>query len=58
MRWLPMRWVFQAFEGMDILLIRQRGQVIHCQLLNWRPAQQKLLFLLGPPIKNCYRVAC
>jgi transposase len=48
------RWVFQLFEGLDILLVRQNGQVILRQLLNLRPVQQQAITLLGPLVQNCY----
>ena len=40
-------WVFQLFEGLDILLVKQNGRVILRQLLNLRPAQEQILILLG-----------
>jgi len=48
------RWVFQLFEGLDILLVRQDGQVVQRQLLNLRPAQQQVITLLGPQVQKCY----
>jgi len=48
------RWVFQLFEGLDILLVRQNGQVRLRQLLNLRPAQQQVITLLGPQVQKCY----
>jgi transposase len=48
------RWVFQYFAGLDILLVRLNGQLIHRQLLNLRPAQQQVIILLGPQVQNCY----
>jgi transposase len=48
------RWVFQLFEGLDILLVRQNGRVMHRQLLNLRPAQQQVITLLGPQVQKCY----
>lgn len=48
------RWVFQLFEGLDILLVRQNGKIVLRQLLNLRPAQQQVISLLGPPVQNCY----
>lgn len=48
------RWVFQLFDGIDILLIRKNGKVVHRQLLNLRPAQRQVINLLGPQIQKCY----
>jgi transposase len=48
------RWVFQLFEGLDILLMKQNGQIILRQLLNLRPAQEQVITLLGPQIQKCY----
>ena len=48
------RWVFQLFEGLDILLIRQNGQVVVRKLLNLRPVQQQVIALLGPRVQYCY----
>jgi transposase len=48
------RWVFQLFEGLDILLVRQNGHVMLRQLLNLRPAQQQVITLLDPRVQKCY----
>jgi transposase len=48
------RWVFQLFEGLDILLVKQNGQVMLRQLLNLRPAQEQVISLLGPQVQKCY----
>lgn len=48
------RWVFQMFEGLDILLIRQNGQVVFRKLVNLRPVQQQVITLLGPLVQKCY----
>jgi len=48
------RWVFQLFEGLDILLVRKNGQVMLRQLLNLRPAQQQVITLLGHQVQKCY----
>lgn len=49
-----MRWIFQLFEGIDLLIIRHHNQVVHRQILNLRPEHLIILRLLGPPIQNCY----
>lgn len=48
------RWVFQLFEGLDILLVKENGQVMLRQLLNLRPAQEQVITLLGPQVQKCY----
>jgi transposase len=49
-----MRWVFQLFEGLDILLVKQNGEVLLRQLLNLRPAQEQVITLLGAQVQKCY----
>jgi transposase len=48
------RWVFQMFEGLDILLIRQNGLVVFRKLVNLRPVQQQVISLLGLQVQKCY----
>ena len=48
------RWIFQLFEGLDILLVKQNGEVMFRQLLNLRPVQEQVITLLGPPVQKCY----
>ena len=49
-----MRWVFQLFVGLDILLVKQ-DKVAHLrQLLNLRPVQEQVTTLLGPQLQICY----
>ena len=52
-----MRWVFQLFEGVDLLLIRQNGQVVAHRVLNLKPVHRDILRLLGPPVEKCYLLA-
>jgi hypothetical protein len=40
--------------GLDILLVKQNGQVMLRQLLNLRPAQEQVITLLGPQVQKCY----
>ena len=49
-----MRWVFQMFEAIDLLLIRREDQVVSRQVLNLRPDYLKIIRLLGPQVQNCY----
>lgn len=52
-----LRWIFQVFEGIDLLLISQNGQVVNRQVLNLRPEHLTVLRLLGPPVEKCYLLA-
>ena len=49
-----MRWIFQVFEGIDLLIVRQNGQVVSRQVLNLKQKHLTILRLLGPPVENCY----
>jgi transposase len=49
-----MRWVFQIFEGLDVLTIWQNDQIFLRQLLNLRPIHTQILSLFGKPVQNCY----
>lgn len=51
------RWIFQRFEGPDVLLIRQNEQVVFRKLVNLRPVQQQVISLLGPRVQKCYLMA-
>jgi transposase len=51
-----MRWVFQVFEGIDLLIIRQNDQIVHRQVLNLQQKHLTVLRLLGPPVENCYNL--
>jgi transposase len=48
------RWIFQLFEGLDILMVKQNGEVVLRQLLNLRPAQEQVITLLGSQVQKCY----
>jgi transposase len=48
------RLIFQLFEGLDILLVKQNGELMSRQLLNLRPVQEQVITLLGPPVQKCY----
>lgn len=52
-----MRWIFQVFEGIDLLIVRQNGQVVARQVLNLQQEHLTVLKLLGPPVQNCYMLA-
>jgi transposase len=49
-----MRWIFQVFEGIDLLIIRQNDQIVHRQVLNLQQNHLTVLRLLGPPVEKCY----
>jgi len=49
-----LRWIFQLFEGIDLLLIWQGQQLLQRQVLNLKPIHFKVLHLLGPPVLKCY----
>jgi len=48
------RWIFQLFEGLDILLISQNCQVLFRKPVNLRPVQQHVITLLGLQVQKCY----
>ncbi|HMN29527.1 MAG TPA: IS1634 family transposase [Caldilineaceae bacterium] len=48
------RWVFQIFEGIDILSIWVNGQQTARQVLNLRPVHQQIIELFGPHVRHCY----
>ena len=52
-----MRWVFQMFEGIDLLLIWQGDQLVRRQVTNLKPVHLDVIHLLGPPVENCYLLA-
>ncbi|MEA3303873.1 MAG: IS1634 family transposase [Pseudomonadota bacterium] len=51
-----MRWIFQTFEGIDVLSVWQNEQLLIRQVLNLRPVHQQVLHMLGPPVKKCYLI--
>jgi transposase len=51
-----LRWVFQVFEGLDVLSVWSRDQQVLRQILNLRPVHLQVLRLFGSPIQNCYLV--
>ena len=48
-----MRWIFQCFEGIDLLHIRS-GSHWHTQVLGLQALHQQVLRLLGPAYSQCY----
>lgn len=49
-----MRWVFQIFEGVDLLSILQDDRVIMRKTLNLSPDLLLIIRLLGEQVQNCY----
>lgn len=48
-----LRRIFQVFEGIDVLLTEQEGQ-IHRVVLNLKPIHYQILDLFGGEVKKCY----
>jgi len=51
-----LRWVFQIFEGLDVLSVWADGRLLTRQIMNLRPVHQQIIRLLGPQIQKCYLV--
>jgi len=51
-----MRWVFQCFEGIDLLRISTAAQIIS-RVLHLQPFHEQVLMLLGPPYLKFYKFA-
>ena len=49
-----LRWVFQVFEGLDVLSVRSNGHIITRKILNLRPVHEQIIRLLGPQVEKCY----
>ncbi|GAB4428104.1 MAG: hypothetical protein OHK0039_46600 [Bacteroidia bacterium] len=49
-----MRWVFQCFEGIEILYIRQHPGTVQRICLNLKPLHHQILRLLGPAFPKIY----
>ncbi len=52
-----LRWVFQVFEGLDVLSVWSGDQQVLRQVLNLRPVHLQVLRLFGPQIEKCYLIA-
>ena len=52
-----LRWVFQIFEGLDVLSVVLDGRLIARKMLNLRPAHMQIIRLLGPQVQKCYLIA-
>jgi len=50
-----MRWVFQCFEGVDLLHIRHGPAPAQAIVLRLLPLHQQVLALLGPSYEEFYK---
>jgi transposase len=50
-----MRWVFQCFEGVDLLHIHHGPGPVVAWVLRLQPLHQQVLSLLGPPYEEFYK---
>jgi hypothetical protein len=50
-----MRWVFQCFEGIDLLHIRRGPDPAVAPVLRLQPLHQQVLALLGPAYEDLYK---
>lgn len=48
------RWIFQVFEGIDVLIRWCEDQIVSRQIINLRPIHIQILRLFGPLIQKCY----
>jgi transposase len=51
-----LRWVFQLFEGLDVLSVWVGDRQVLRQVLNLRPVHLQVLQLFGPQIRKCYLI--
>lgn len=51
-----LRWVFQIFEGLDVLSVWADDRSVARQIMNLRPVHLQIMRLLGPQIQKCYLV--
>lgn len=51
-----LRWVFQIFEGLDVLSVWAEERLVTRQIMNLRPVHLQIIRLLGPQIQKCYLV--
>jgi transposase len=49
-----LRWVFQVFEGLDVLSVHVGDRLMTRKLLKLRPVHQQVIRLLGPQVQKCY----
>jgi transposase len=51
-----LRWVFQIFEGLDVLSVWEDGRLVTRKIMNLRPVHRQVIRLLGPQVQKCYLV--
>ena len=49
-----LRWVFQTFEGIDVLSIWVDGQLATRKMMNLRPVHLQIIRLLVTQVQKCY----
>jgi transposase len=49
-----LRWVFQVFEGLDVLSVWVDDRLVTRKMLNLRPVHHQIIRLLGPQVQKCY----
>ena len=49
-----LRWVFQVFEGLDVLTLWMDGRLVSRKVINLRPTHLQIIHLLGPQVQKCY----
>lgn len=52
------RWVYQIFEGLDVLSIWENNQQSVRKILNLQPIHQQIICLLGAEVQACYLINC
>ena len=52
-----MRWIFQCFEGIELLHIHSPSQQTQSLVLRLQPMHRLVLVLLGPPYEKIYNVS-
>ena len=48
-----MRWIFQKFEGIELLIINDNGKITQ-KMLNMKPVHEKILALMGKAYEKIY----
>jgi transposase len=49
-----MRRIAQMFEGIDLLVVRQREHIVEQRVLQLTPVRLQIIRLFGPAVQNCY----
>ena len=48
-----MRWIFQLFQGIHLLIVKEQNSV-NKTVLNLKPLHHQILDLFGEQVKKCY----